>query len=194
MFILHSYAFSGGFFVFEIRKNLDLRKILVTPKIFLKSSFHCTEHKQNWQFSRPTHRVILCWRNIWIVPSLVKCKFSLFIGGGREGKGQTTKLMKVGFSLCHVTPYCLWVNTISHHFTAIAKGTNFWKTYFLFVSLSPCWSVIDILLVGKSSSTNWIFSLQKSISKLNFAGYNSSLSNLIFTNGFFKNQVQINRG
>ena len=29
------------FLVFEIRKNLDLRKILVTPKIFLKSRFHC---------------------------------------------------------------------------------------------------------------------------------------------------------
>ena len=27
--------------MFEIRKNLDLRKILVTPKIFLKSRFHC---------------------------------------------------------------------------------------------------------------------------------------------------------
>ena len=26
---------------FEIRKNLDLRKILFTPKIFLKSRFHC---------------------------------------------------------------------------------------------------------------------------------------------------------
>ena len=28
--------------MFEIRKNLDLRKILATPKIFLKSRFHCT--------------------------------------------------------------------------------------------------------------------------------------------------------
>ena len=28
--------------MFEIRKNLDLRKIFVTPKIFLKSGFHCT--------------------------------------------------------------------------------------------------------------------------------------------------------
>ena len=28
--------------MFEIRKNLDLRKIFVTPKIFLKSRFHCT--------------------------------------------------------------------------------------------------------------------------------------------------------
>ena len=31
------------FLVFETRKNLDLRKILVTPKIFLKSRFHCTK-------------------------------------------------------------------------------------------------------------------------------------------------------
>ena len=29
------------FLVFEIRKNLHLRKILVTPKIFLKSRFQC---------------------------------------------------------------------------------------------------------------------------------------------------------
>ena len=32
------------FLVFEIRKNLNLRKILVTPKIFLKSRFHCTKN------------------------------------------------------------------------------------------------------------------------------------------------------
>ena len=29
--------------MFEIRKNLDLRKILVTPKIFLKSRVNCIE-------------------------------------------------------------------------------------------------------------------------------------------------------
>ena len=29
------------FLGFEIRKNLDLRKFLVTPKIFLRSRFHC---------------------------------------------------------------------------------------------------------------------------------------------------------
>ena len=43
--ILQSYAILvtfKGFPVFEIRKNLDLRKILSTPKIFLKSRFHCT--------------------------------------------------------------------------------------------------------------------------------------------------------
>ena len=28
--------------MFEIRKNLDLRKILFTPKIFLKSRFYCS--------------------------------------------------------------------------------------------------------------------------------------------------------
>ena len=31
--------------MFEIRKNLDLRKVLVTPNIFLKSRFHCSK---NW--------------------------------------------------------------------------------------------------------------------------------------------------
>ena len=44
VFILQTYALLvtfNGFPVFEIRKNLDLRKILSTPKIFLKSRFHC---------------------------------------------------------------------------------------------------------------------------------------------------------
>ena len=35
------------FLLFEIRKNLDLRTILVTPKIFLKSRFHCTSKLRN---------------------------------------------------------------------------------------------------------------------------------------------------
>ena len=35
--ILQSYAFSRCFFAFEIGKNSDLKTILVTPKIFLKS-------------------------------------------------------------------------------------------------------------------------------------------------------------
>ena len=45
-FILQTYALLvtfNGFLVFEIRKNLNLRKILVTPKIFLKSRVHCTD-------------------------------------------------------------------------------------------------------------------------------------------------------
>ena len=45
VFIFQTYALLvsfNGFPVFEIRKNLDLRKILSTPKIFLKSRFHCT--------------------------------------------------------------------------------------------------------------------------------------------------------
>ena len=45
--ILQSYAILvtfKGFPVFEIRKNLDLRKILSTPKIFLKSRFHCNSN------------------------------------------------------------------------------------------------------------------------------------------------------
>ena len=44
VFILQTYALLVPFKtfpVFEIRKNLDLRKILVTPKIFLKSRFVC---------------------------------------------------------------------------------------------------------------------------------------------------------
>ena len=52
VFILQTYALSvtfDGFSVFEIRKDLDLRKILSTPKIFLKSRFHCTKRsKKDW--------------------------------------------------------------------------------------------------------------------------------------------------
>ena len=44
VFILQTFPLLVTFNVFEIRKNLDLRKILVTPKIFLKSRFHCTGH------------------------------------------------------------------------------------------------------------------------------------------------------
>ena len=45
VFILQTYALLvtfNSFPVFEIRKNLDLRKIFVTPKIFLISRFHCS--------------------------------------------------------------------------------------------------------------------------------------------------------
>ena len=41
-FIKRQLATLKGFLVFEIRKNLDLRTILFTPKIFLKSRFYCT--------------------------------------------------------------------------------------------------------------------------------------------------------
>ena len=43
-------------------------------------------------------------------------------------------------------------------------------------SLSPCWSLLDFWKIKfeKSSSTNWIFNLQKSISKLIFASYTGS--------------------
>ena len=42
--------------------------------------------------------------------------------------------------------------------------------------LSPCWSALEFrkIKLEKSSSTNRIFSLQKSISKLIFAGYTGS--------------------
>ena len=44
------------------------------------------------------------------------------------------------------------------------------------VKTTPCWSVLEFgkIKLEKSSSTNWIFSLQKSISKLIFAGYTGS--------------------
>ena len=45
--------------------------------------------------------------------------------------------------------------------------------------LSPFWSVLDFWKVklGKSSSTNWIFSLQKSISKLILVSYTGPVRN-----------------
>ena len=50
VFILQNYVLLvpfKGFSVFEIRKKLDLRKILVTPRIFLKSRFVCTNQHSN---------------------------------------------------------------------------------------------------------------------------------------------------
>ena len=45
IFIFSMLSFFKGFLVFGIRKNLDLRKISVTLKIFFKSREHCTtEH------------------------------------------------------------------------------------------------------------------------------------------------------
>ena len=45
-----------------------------------------------------------------------------------------------------------------------------------FRASQPSWSVLEFwkIKLEKSSSTNWIFSLQKSISKLIFAGYTGS--------------------
>ena len=44
---------------------------------------------------------------------------------------------------------------------------------FTAIILTPCWSVLEFwkIKLEKSSSPNWIFSLQKTISKLIFAGY-----------------------
>ena len=44
------------------------------------------------------------------------------------------------------------------------------------LKLSPCWSVLEFwkIKLEKSSSANWIFSQQKSILKLIFAGYTGS--------------------
>ena len=39
--IIYIDQLNAGILLFEIRKNLDLRKILATPKIFLKSRFNC---------------------------------------------------------------------------------------------------------------------------------------------------------
>ena len=68
MFISQSYDFSRVFLCLKSEKNLDLRKILVTPKIFLKSRVHCTNIywyvqplrsfflKKDRQKDRGTHR------------------------------------------------------------------------------------------------------------------------------------------
>ena len=77
--------------------------------------------------------------------------------------------------------------------------------------LTPYWSALAFWKIKfeKSSSTNWICNMQKSISKLIFAGYTGSknpvrnrlkiqfveldFSNLIFPTWCFKNQVQMDR-
>ena len=54
--------------MFEIRKNLDLRKILVTPEIFLKSRFHCTDNK--WSQDRTGSPASFCcnnWRSLQVL-------------------------------------------------------------------------------------------------------------------------------
>ena len=53
-------------------------------------------------------------------------------------------------------------------------------------ALTPCWSVIDFWKnkFEKSSSTNWIFNLQKSILKLIFVGYTGSKNT-------FRNRLKI---
>ena len=69
------------------------------------------------------------------------------------------------------------------------------------IRMTPCWSVLEFckIRLEKSSSKNWIFSLQKSILKLIFKilleiDLKSSLSNLISPNWFLRYQVEINRG
>ena len=53
--------------------------------------------------------------------------------------------------------------------------------------LTPCWSVLEFwkIKLEKSSSMNWISSLQKSISKLIFEGYTGS-KNPVCRTGFFQ--------
>ena len=56
-----------------------------------------------------------------------------------------------------------------------AFAYKFWG-YSRNTMLSPCWSILEFwkIKLENSSLTNWIFSLQKSISKLIFAGYTGS--------------------
>ena len=64
MFICKVMLFQWFLLVFETRKNLDLRKILVTPKIFLKSRFHCTEFGSIFNVSDV--RYVNCKYYIWL--------------------------------------------------------------------------------------------------------------------------------
>ena len=63
------------FLVFEIRKNLDLRKILSIPKIFLKSRFHCIF------IERLCLRKILCYFGLFGYYSAISriCYFILYV-------------------------------------------------------------------------------------------------------------------
>ena len=59
--------------MFEIRKNFDLRKILVTPKIFLKSRFHCSGMNQLFV---DTRCVGLVDQNSGALPDILEWRFS----------------------------------------------------------------------------------------------------------------------
>ena len=100
-------------------------------------------------------------------------------------------LTKVYSALGLSLPRCYLYDLTWHHLP-YPSVLDFWKSKF-----------------EKSSMTNWIFNLQKSISKLIFAGYTGSknpvrnrlkvqsveldFSNLIFPTLFFENQVQMDR-
>ena len=64
---------------------------------------------------------------------------------------------------------------------------------------TPCWSVLEVgkFKLEKLSLTNWIFNLQKSISKLIFAGYTGSKNPvrnrlpIQFMGGIFCNTFQL---
>ena len=62
------------FLVFEIRKNFDLRKILVTPQIFLKSRFHCNSelrsHIRHTSFGgKKCQNIFKIRETYWVYPS-----------------------------------------------------------------------------------------------------------------------------
>merc|ERR1712008_431999 len=81
LFILQTYALLvtfNGFPVFEIRKNLDLRKILPTPKIFLKSRFHCITHSMEFSGNQGKHQNF--------DPSILPYKFGLILMGMKQKK------------------------------------------------------------------------------------------------------------
>ena len=80
-------------------------------------------------------------------------------------------------ALAEISTDCLTqVKALMHFFLIVIK-----RCHRAYTKLSPCWSVLEFwkIKLEKSSPTNWIFSLQKSISKLIFEGYTGS-----------KNQVQ----
>jgi len=83
--------------LFEIRKNLDLRKILGVTKIFLKSRFHCIQNEEN--LINPSNIFEESYFNS--TRALVKLGWKVKMGGlenqgGSEGLGNGNSLFSYG--------------------------------------------------------------------------------------------------
>ena len=79
--------------MFETRKNLDLRKILVTPKIFLKSRFHCTSRAEilqifGWHVGRNDDLIIQSEFNWPLSKTVAKHEVLTFIQPKQEMLGK----------------------------------------------------------------------------------------------------------
>ena len=126
VFILQSFPLLVTFNVLEIRKNLDLRKILSTPKIFLKSRFHCTtnttvqclSNKKKCDFikvSFPLNLPCVCLSPIDKINGIVRYILDLY--------------KFLGWRMWHITPYCTSFSTsVTYPLTGL-KFEYTWSTH-----------------------------------------------------------------